>query len=47
MERAYIDEKNNQAICVWNAPDQNTIENIFDKANVKPESIRPVTVYNG
>ncbi|MEO0095092.1 MAG: nickel-binding protein [candidate division WOR-3 bacterium] len=47
MDRAYIDDKTGQAICCWNAPDEKTIQDIFKKAQVKPESIKSVTVYNG
>ena len=43
MERAFLDEKNGQAICCWNAPDRKIIDDLFAKADVKPESIREVT----
>lgn len=47
MDRAYVDEKTGQAICCWSAPDQKTIEGIFAKADVKPESVKAVAVYSG
>jgi hypothetical protein len=47
MDRAYVDEESGQAICCWSAPDKKTIEGVFDKAQVKPESIRQVMIYNG
>ncbi len=42
LERAYVDEEHGQAICCWNAPDRASIEDLFAKAKVKPESIREV-----
>lgn len=45
MEQAYIDEKSGQAICCWNAPDLKSVEGMFAKANVQPESIREVSIY--
>jgi len=47
MERSYIDEANGQAICCWNAPDRKSVENLFSRAGVSPESIREVVEYNG
>ncbi|MEO0226305.1 MAG: nickel-binding protein [candidate division WOR-3 bacterium] len=47
MDRAYIDEKTGQATCCWSAPDQKTIESVFAKAGVKPESIKSVVIYSG
>ncbi len=46
MEKAYIDEEKNQAICCWNAPDRKSIENLFAKAHVQTESIRQVVEYS-
>jgi len=46
MEKAYIDEKNGQAICCWNAPDRKMVEDLFAKAKVAPESIREVVEYS-
>jgi len=43
MDRAYIDETAGQAICIWNAPNRQGVEAMFNKAQVKPESIREVT----
>jgi hypothetical protein len=43
MERAFIDESNNQAICCWNAPDRKSIEDLFLKAKIVPALIREVT----
>ena len=45
MDKAYVDEENNQAICCWSAPDRKSIEDLFAKANVKVESIRNVVEY--
>jgi len=45
MDKAYIDEENNQAICCWSAPDRKSIEELFAKASVHVESIRSVVEY--
>jgi uncharacterized protein YpmB len=45
METAYVDEKKGQAICVWEAPDQQAIDDLFAKAQVTPESVRQVVMY--
>jgi hypothetical protein len=45
METAYVDEKEGQAICVWEAPDQQAIDDLFAKAQVTPESVRQVVEY--
>jgi hypothetical protein len=45
MDRGYIDPNTNQAICCWNAPDQASVEALFAKAQVHPESIREVVDY--
>ena len=45
MDKAYVDEENDQAICCWSAPDRKSIEDLFAKANVKVESIRNVVEY--
>jgi hypothetical protein len=47
MDRAYVDAAAGQAICVWEAPDRSSIEALFAKAGVKPETVREVTVYSG
>ena len=47
MDRAYVDEVTGKAICCWSAPDKKTIEGIFEKAQVKAESINEVTIYAG
>jgi hypothetical protein len=47
MDRAYIDEQEGKAICCWNAPDKASIESLFEKAQVKPESIKEVSIYSG
>ena len=47
MDCAYIDRTANQAICCWDAPDRPSIEALFAKAGIKPESVREVTVYPG
>jgi len=46
MDRAYIDNATHQAICCWNAPDQKTVETLFEQAGVIPESIREVVAYS-
>jgi len=45
MDRAYVDEAAGQAVCVWDAPDRTSVEALFAKAGVKPETIRQVAVY--
>lgn len=45
MDNAYVDKAANQAICCWDAPDRKSVEELFGKANVTPESIREVAVY--
>jgi len=45
MEKAYVDEENNQAICCWSAPDLKSVKDLFSKANVQVESIRSVIEY--
>jgi hypothetical protein len=47
MDRAYVDETKGQAICCWDTPDQKSLETLFMKAGVKPESIRQVKEYTG
>jgi len=47
MDRAYIDEDNGQAICCWSAPDRKSVEDLFTKAKVEPESIKEVAIYSG
>ena len=46
MERAFIDESNNQAICCWSAPDRKSIEDLFLKAKIVPALIREVVEYS-
>lgn len=45
MDTAYVDENKGQAICVWEAPDQKAVEELFAKAAVTTESVRQVVVY--
>ncbi len=45
MDKAYIDKTKGQAICCWEAPDRKSIEELFTKAHIHPESIREVTEY--
>lgn len=45
METAYVDENKGQAICVWEAPDKQAIDDLLAKAQVAPESIRQVVEY--
>jgi hypothetical protein len=47
MDKAYIDEEKGQAICCWIAPDQSSVEDLFSRAKVTPESIRKVAIYSG
>jgi hypothetical protein len=47
MDRAYVDETGGQAICCWSAPDRKAVEDLFTKADVKPESIKEVVIYSG
>lgn len=47
MDRAYIDENSGQAICCWDAPDRKSVEDLFAKAQVEPESIKEVAIYSG
>ena len=42
MDRGYVDTRASQAICCWSAPDQASVEALFAKAGLKPESIREV-----
>jgi len=45
MERAYVDEAQSQAICLWEGPDRKGIEELFERAQMKPEAIREVVEY--
>ncbi len=45
MDKAYVDEVEGQAICCWEAPDRKSVEDLFTKAQIQPESIREVTEY--
>ncbi len=45
MDKAYIDEAKGQAICCWEAPDLKSVEDLFTKLHIHPESIREVTEY--
>jgi hypothetical protein len=45
MDKAYVDEVKGQAICCWEAPDRKSVEDLFMKAQIQPESIREVTEY--
>jgi hypothetical protein len=47
MDRAYVDNDSNQAICCWTAPDKASVEALFKKAGVQPESIKEVNIYSG
>jgi hypothetical protein len=47
MDRAYVDNMTNQAICCWTAPDKKTIEELFKKAGIWPESIKEVSIFSG
>jgi hypothetical protein len=47
MDRAYIDQESGQAMCCWSAPDRASIDALFKKANVTPESIKEVIIYSG
>jgi murein tripeptide amidase MpaA len=42
MDRAYINENEGKAVCCWNSPTQNEIEDLFKKAHVNYESITEV-----
>jgi len=33
-------------MCVWDAPDRSSVEALFAKAGVRPETIRDVIVYS-
>ena len=46
MNRAYVDANEGQAICCWDAPDKNSIEDLFSKVGVQTESIREVVEYS-
>ncbi len=45
IDAAYVDHAAGQALCVWDAPDRASVEQLFAKAGLRPESIREVTVY--
>ena len=47
MDCAYVDAAAGQAICCWDAPDRASVDALFSKAGVRPETIREVTVYPG
>ena len=47
METAYVDAAASQAICCWDAPDRSSVEALFSKVGVIPETIREVAVYSG
>ena len=47
MDRSYLDLDTNQAICCWHAPNKKAIEDLFNKADIKPESIREVSIHSG
>jgi hypothetical protein len=47
MDCAYVDAAAGQAICCWDAPDRASVDALFTKVGVKPETIREVTVYSG
>jgi hypothetical protein len=47
LDRAYVDAAANQAICCWSAPDKASVELLFAKAHVTPQSIREVIEYSG
>jgi ectoine hydroxylase-related dioxygenase (phytanoyl-CoA dioxygenase family) len=42
MDRGYVDTRAHQAICCWSAPDRASVEALFARAELKPESIREV-----
>lgn len=45
MVTAYVDEEKGQAICVWEAPDKQAIDDLLAKAQVSPESVRQVVEF--
>jgi len=45
MDKAYIDENTGQAICCWEAPDKKSVEELFTKLQVSPQSIQEVTEF--
>ncbi len=45
MEKAYVDENKAQAVCCWNSPDLKSVEELFNKAGVNPESIQEVVEF--
>ena len=47
MDTAYLDNKAGQAFCVWEAPNRSSVESMFSKAGVKPETIREVVAFSG
>lgn len=47
MKQAFIIEDQAQAVCVWEGPDQASVEAVFAKAGVKIDSIDSVTEYGG
>jgi hypothetical protein len=47
MDCAYVDAAAGQAICCWDAPDRASVDALFVKVGVKPETIREVTACCG
>lgn len=44
METAFVNHDKGQAVCAWNGPDKKSIEDLFEKAGVKAESIDAVEI---
>ncbi len=47
MELAFVKKHKDQAICCWDAPDRETIEELFEKEGLVTESVEEVDVYGG
>ena len=42
MDRAYVNKSEGKAVCCWNAPTRKDIEDLFEKANARYDSITQV-----
>ncbi len=46
MDYAFIKKNKDQAVCCWEAPDRDTIEDLFGSVGLVTESVEEVEVYS-
>ena len=45
MQQAFVNESKARAVCCWDAPSQEAIEELFEKASVATDSVEEVVEF--